>query len=88
MHRRSWLLSLSGLTVECSGAATITLTIAKDDFSSFGQSRTLTVSAGVQTLRAYRFGRLREGIIRITTTSNAKVDIVDMAADIEVSDIG
>jgi len=71
------------LTFDTSAAATVTVTLSKDG-GAFAQSRTLTLTSGVQSRKLTQFGRFREGIFRITTTSNARVDLVDAAADLEV----
>jgi len=73
------------ITTESTGAATLTITFSKDG-AAFGQSRTMTLTAGRQTRELNAWGKFREGIFRITTTSNAGVDIVDLSADLEVID--
>jgi hypothetical protein len=72
------------LTFESStGSQTVTVTLAKDG-GSFGQSRTITLGAGVQSRKQTRFGKFREGIFRVTTTGNAKIDLMDAGVDLDV----
>lgn len=71
------------LTLESTGAGSITVSLLKDG-GSFGQSRTINVTAGVQTRELNRWGKFREAIFRVTTTSNIGLDIIDAAADLEV----
>ena len=73
------------LTTESTGAATLTISLAKDG-GAFAQSRTMTLTAGTQVRELNAWGKFREGIFRITTTTNAGIDIVDVAGDFEVLD--
>ncbi len=73
------------ITAESTGAATLTITFSKDG-AAFGQSRTMTLTAGRQTRELNAWGKFREGIFRITTTSDVGLDIVDLSADLEVLD--
>lgn len=73
------------ITVESTAAATLTISFAKDG-GAFAQTRTMTLTPGVQTRELSAWGKFREGIFRITTTTNAGIDIIDLAADLEVLD--
>ena len=74
------------ITTDCTAAATLTVSLSKDG-GAFAQSRTMTLTEGLQTRELNAWGKFREGIFRITTTSNAGVDIVDISADLEVLDV-
>jgi len=73
------------LTTESTGAATLTISLAKDG-GAFAQSRTMTLTAGTQVRELNAWGKFREGIFRITTTSDVGVDLVSVSADLEMLD--
>jgi len=71
------------ITVDSTAAATLTISLSKNG-AAFAQARTLTLTAGLQTRELSAWGKFREGIFRISTTSNAGIDIVDLSGDFEV----
>jgi len=71
------------ITAESTGAATLTVTLSKDG-AAFGQSRTITLTSGSQVRELNAWGKFREAIWRIATTSNAGVDLISVSADLEV----
>jgi len=73
------------LTFESTGAATVTVSVATEaDLTTFSRSRDITLAAGVQTVELPLWGVSRETIFQIETSANAKVDLIDAAAEIEV----
>jgi hypothetical protein len=67
------------------GSQTVTVSLAKDGGSfKKGQSRTITLGSGVQSRKQTRFGKFREGIFRVTTTGNARIDLLDAGVDLDV----
>jgi hypothetical protein len=68
---------------DTSGSAAISVSVAKDDnLTSFATAITNTVSgSGVLTIQRFPGGICRECVIRITTTANARVDILDLSID-------
>lgn len=69
------------LTLECSGAGTVSVSLSKDN-GAFGTARDLSVTSGTKRYELRRWGKMREAIFRITTTSNIKVDVVDASIDV------
>ena len=53
---------------------------------TFTTVRSITLVAGTQVIDETRWGRFREGVFRITTTSNDKVEFIDAALDVELLD--
>jgi len=70
------------VTAKSSGAATVSVSLSTD-LATFGTARTITLASGVNTLSLYTWGKFREGILRFTTTSNAKVEIQKVEAALE-----
>ena len=62
------------LTVKSSTAATVSTSLSTD-LATFGTARDFTLVAGINTLELITWGIVREGILRFTTTTNAKVEI-------------
>lgn len=68
------------LKYKTSGEASISVSLSKD-LETFPITRTFTVNGnGRKVLTG--FGQLNEGVIRVETTANQKVDIVDMSAEV------
>jgi len=67
----------------CSSSTVITVSVAKDgNLDDFSQSVSNTVSgSGIITLHRFPSGVCREAIIRISSTSDSKVDILSLAID-------
>ena len=78
------------LTVSAeSGGGTLSVSFTSnpaDATPTFSTARSVTLSAGTEVYDFTRWGRFREGVYRITTTSNDKVEIVDAALDVELLD--
>ncbi len=70
-------LILNGLylTVEASGAGSLNVEIARDG-GAFETARSISVTSGVNRYQLRQFGRFREAIFRLTTSSNIKLDFV------------
>jgi hypothetical protein len=77
------ILSEVNLRAYSSGAATVSVSLSTDN-STFGTARTFTLAAGQNNLSLYRWGKFNEGILRFTTTSNAKIDFMGVKVDCEV----
>ena len=77
------ILSEVCLTVQSSTDATISVSMSTD-LATFGSARDITLISGINRLSLYQWGKFREAIIRMTTTSNAKVDIVEATGTAEV----
>jgi len=81
---REILLDRLRFNYQASASSEISVTLSKD-LSTFSNPRTFTVSGnGRKTLTG--FGKLTEGVIRIETSADAKVDFVDMSAEITLLD--
>ena len=78
-------LSLSSLflTTNASSESVVNISISKD-LDTFSTSRQITIPAGNRTTKLTRFGKFREALIRIETESDSNVDILDLAADMEL----
>jgi len=79
-------LTRTRIAYECSGSTSITVSCSRDnDIDTFAQSQSFTIDgSGVLTIHRFPGGKLREGIIRITTTSNTRCDILSLAVDATV----
>lgn len=67
--------------VDTSAEAEIDVSVTKD-FSTYGTARTITAT-GNQTRELPVWGKCREAVIRLDTTANARVDFLDLEAEIE-----
>jgi len=74
------------IAYECSGSTSITVSCSRDnDIDTFAQSQSFTINgSGVLMINRFPGGKLREGIIRITTTSNTRCDILSLSIDATV----
>tara|TARA_R110000803_G_scaffold206573_1_gene273934 strand:+ start:6152 stop:8299 length:2148 start_codon:yes stop_codon:yes gene_type:complete len=68
---------------QVSGSTVLTVSAAKDgDLTNFTQSQSFTVTDnGILTVHRFPGGVCRECIIRVTTTSNTDVSIIDISVD-------
>lgn len=71
------------ITAQATSAATVNVSLSTN-LTTFGSSRVITLAGGINRLSLYTWGEFREGIIRLTTTSNVKVDIVELTGDAEL----
>lgn len=72
------------LNYRTTGEAEISVSLSKD-LSTFSTPRTFTVNGnGRKVLTS--FGQVHEGVIRVETTANQKVDIIDMSAEVTLLD--
>ena len=77
------ILNEVNITAQSTGAATVSISLSTN-LTTFGSARTITLAAGINRLSLYTWGEFREGIVRLTTTSNAKVDLVELTGDAEL----
>lgn len=68
---------------ESGGDVSISLSV---DNSTFSTPRTTTLVAGVNKIWEWRWSRFREGIFRITTTANDRIEFIDVSLDVEILD--
>lgn len=68
--------------VDTSAESEIDISITKD-LSTYSASRTITAN-GIQTRELPVWGKCREAVIRFDTTANARVDFLDLEAEVEV----
>lgn len=73
------------LTVDATGAGSVTVSFSKD-LSTFPQARTISVTAGPQTRTLESWGEFREGVVRVSCSDNIGLSITDLAADLSVLD--
>ena len=71
------------VTFDSSTAATVSVSLSTN-MTSFGTARDMTLVAGINRVSLYRWGKIREGILRFTTTTNAKIDIIDTAIEVDI----
>ena len=67
-----------------SGGGTLSVSFSDnpaDLTPTFDTARTFTMVAGTNVIDFHRFGRFREGVFRLTLTSNDKVDLIGVALD-------
>lgn len=70
------------LKFQASGEASVSVSLSKD-LSTFSTPRTFTVN-GIQRKVLSGFGQLNEGVVRIETTANEKVDLIDVSANVSM----
>ena len=70
------------LHVDASASSSVSLKVSKD-LNSFSTINTMSVD-GNKTLNVKSIGKSREIIVRVETSSNTKVDILDAAIDAQV----
>lgn len=84
----SMTLSQLSLTISAeTGGSTVDVSLTTDPADltpTFTAVRTITLLAGTHTYDLFRWGRLREGVFRMTTSSNDRIEFVDIAAKAEV----
>lgn len=81
---RSLIMDALFVSVQTSSSAEISVYFSKD-LTTFINPRTFTADGNVRH-RLSSFGSFHEGIIRIETSANAKVDILDLSADLDIMD--
>ena len=80
-------LTLNTLTItfEASASATVSVYLSKD-LTTFSNPRTFTLLAGNSKRTLTGFGKVHEGILRIEHSSDASVDVLDLAAEVDFID--
>lgn len=68
---------------DTSGSASVSISTSQD-MSSFGSSRSVSPD-GNETMKISQWGTAREHVIRQETSSDVRVDFLDLAVDIEVN---